>query len=196
MPIELEEMLLEWFILLVLFVASVIYLINMGNSSNKALEKFQEWLKQKDVSRGNSKNLIHLSGHPYLGTNETVALCITNHNTIFFCHRRPKEYSEKLEGPEIPISDLTRYEVKTETEIQRDVTLTRLVALGIFAFALKKEKKVEEQFLILSYNQSGVEVTCVFKQAHISVHLGGIISTLNRMKIESTGTGKITTPQF
>ena len=63
-----------------------------------------------------------------------------------------KEYGDVISKSsnkisKIPINNLIRYELKTESEIQKDVTLTRLLALGIFAFGAKKKLTI----LILYY---------------------------------------------
>jgi hypothetical protein len=105
-------------------------------------------------------------------------LQIRNNNTVRF-------YKENTDaGGEIPINQITRYEIKTESEIQKDVTLTRLLALGIFAFGLKKKTEINNSYLILSYVQNNVPIDCIFKNAINNQQLGNIISTLNRLKIE------------
>lgn len=70
----------------------------------------------------------------------------------------------------IPISQIMKSELKTEEQISKDVTLTRLVALGIFAFGLKK-KRIEKQFyLIITYIDAGIENT-------IAVETNAVAST-------------------
>lgn len=124
------------------------------------------------------KTIYHLNGHPYLKENDLVDFQIKNNNTIYF---RKENVNT---GLEIPVLDLLKYEVKTESEIRHDVTLGRLLVLGIFAFGVKKKSKVEEQFLIISYIQNGVEVQCIFKQSSENQKLGDIVSTLNKLRIE------------
>jgi hypothetical protein len=156
--------------------------VTIGRKKSK---EFDEQFKQKTEQRLKEQNvlmeydLIHLNGHPYLKTNDEILFQIRNNNTIYF-------YKENINtGNEIPISQLIRYEVKTETEISKDVTLTRLLTLGIFAFGVKKQTKTEEQYLILSYTQKGVEVNCLFKRWYQGTQLGEIISTITRLKIEN-----------
>lgn len=154
--------------------------------AKKRLQTIEDEYKKNGVISTNF--LIHLNGHPYLQPNDVVTVQIrSKNNTIYFENQNINTKTHKktdFTGNEVPISQLTKYEVKTETEIRRDVTLTRLVALGIFAFGVKKKTETNTQYLILSYMDSGVEVTCVFKQMQIGVDLGSIISNLNRLKIE------------
>jgi len=122
--------------------------------------------------------VIHLNGHPSLKEDDPIFFQIRNNNTIYI-------YKESANiGVEIPISNLTKYEVKTESEIRHDVTLGRLLTLGIFAFGVKKKSKIEEQFLLLSYVQNNIKIDCLFKQSSDNQKLGNIISTINRLRIE------------
>lgn len=167
-------------ILLIIVLIFVILLIMAITSVIKEhpqkVQEYNERLQQQNVLSETS--LIHLGGHPYLQANDKIRFQIRNNNTIYFY----KESSDN--GEEIPISQLTRYEVKTESEIHKDVTLTRLLALGIFAFAVKKKTKIEEQYLILSYIQNGIEVNCILKRDNQQAQLGNVISTLNRLRIK------------
>ncbi len=66
-------------------------------------------------------------------------------------------------GVRISKEDLMGIQEKTEEQISKDVTLTRLLAFGIFAFGMKKKRKSTTKYLILSYMDSGQEITAVFK---------------------------------
>jgi hypothetical protein len=133
----------------------------------------------------------HIAGHPYLSQNDKLLLQVRTNNTInlipansITAMRLMKEKIDINTGIEIPINQITRYEIKTESEIQKDVTLTRLLALGIFAFGLKKKTEINNSYLILSYVQNNVPIDCIFKNAVNNQQLGNIISTINRLKIE------------
>jgi len=138
------------------------------------------YLNQKDKQEGILLKLylIHLGGHPYLQSNDNIILQIKNDNNIYI-----KKFQNKTISV-IPINKITRYELKTQSEIQKDVTLTRLLALGIFAFGLKKKTEINNSYLILSYIQNNVPIDCIFKNAINNQQLGNVISTLNRLKIE------------
>lgn len=52
---------------------------------------------------------------------------------------------------------------KTEDQISKDVTLTRLLAFGIFAFGMKKKRRNTEKYLILSYMEGHQQMAAVFR---------------------------------
>ncbi|MFA5248820.1 MAG: hypothetical protein WC415_06455 [Patescibacteria group bacterium] len=150
----------------------IITIINLP----KEKKQYQERIEQQNVL--SETTLYHLGGHPYLQVNDKIFFQIRNNNTIYF-------YKENTDtGKEISISELLKYEIKTESQISKDVTLTRLLALGIFAFGVKKQTKIEEQYLILSYIQNGIEINCIFKRFNQETQLGDIVSTITRLKIE------------
>jgi len=171
-------------------VIGIAVIIIFGREDPKEFQKRVKYYEDLEKNNGNiySTFLIHLNGHPYLQPNDVITLQIRINNSIYIENKNLNTKTHKktdFTGNEIPISQLTRYEVKTETEIRRDVTLTRLVVLGIFAFGVKKKTETNTQYLILTYIDNGVDVTCVFKQVNASQELGEIISNINRLKIES-----------
>jgi len=160
----------------IMLIAVIIILIYAFNDILKNEQKLKERHIQENIIL--EKTIIHLNGHPYLKENDIIQFQIKNNNTIYFCKENINT------GMEISISNLLKYEVKTKSEIKHDVTLTRLLTLGIFAFGVKKKSKIEEQFLIISYTQNNIEIQCVFKQCDKNQQLGDIVSTINRLKIE------------
>jgi len=155
----------------------LIAMISAIKNIPKEKQKYQNRIKNQNILSETA--LYHMGGHPYLQSNDTVLFQIRNNNTIYF-------YKGNTDtGKEIPISDLTRYEIKSESQISKDVTLTRLLTLGIFAFGVKKQTKIEEQFLILSYIQNNVVIDCMFRRKYPDTQIGDIISTITRLKIES-----------
>ena len=164
-------------ILSIIFIFMLIAMISAIKDIPKEKQKYQNRIKNQNILSETA--VYHLGGHPYLQVNDTVLFQIRNNNTIYF-------YKENTDtGKEIPISELTRYEIKSESQISKDVTLTRLLALGIFAFGVKKQTKIEEQFLILSYIKNNVVIDCMFKRKYPNTQIGDIVSTITRLKIKS-----------
>ena len=120
----------------IMLIAVIVILTYVFNDISKNEQKLKERHIQENVM--SEKTIIHLNGHPYLKENDIIQFQIKNNNTIYF---RKENINT---GMEIPISNLLKYEVKTESEIRHDVTLTRLLTLGIFAFGVKKKNKIEE----------------------------------------------------
>lgn len=165
-------------LILTIIIIYLILVLTVGRKGTKnQMENYLNDLKKRNVI--SEYRITHLTGHPYLKTNDILKFQIKTNNSIHF-------FKENINtGEEIPLSEIIRYEVKTETEIQKDVTLTRLLTLGIFAFGIKKTTKIEEQFFILSYMQNKIEITCIFKQSYKYQNLHEIVSTLNRLRIKN-----------
>ena len=62
----------------------------------------------------------------------------------------------------ISYEEIKNIQFKTESEVQSDVTLTRMVAFGVYALAMKKKKKVVTNYLILNCEHSGMKYSMAF----------------------------------
>lgn len=66
----------------------------------------------------------------------------------------------------IPFSDIKKVKMRTQQQIESNVTLTRLLAFGMYAFAMKKKQKVFTNYCVLECEASGLEYTVVFGGEH------------------------------
>jgi hypothetical protein len=57
------------------------------------------------------------------------------------------------------VSDVS---LKTDEQISKDVTITRLLLLNIFAFGLKKKTKTTTYNLVIEYSYNGIQTAAVF----------------------------------
>ena len=171
-----------------LFILAVIIIVVGFCVSVKIQYDNQKYMKEQGILC--DIPIIHVAGHPYLSHDDKLNIQIDKNTVCLIpkssitAMRLVKENIDVKTGIEIPISQITRYELKTESEIQKDVTLTRLLALGVLAFGLKKKTEINNTYLILSYVQNNVPIDCIFKNTVNNQQLGNIISTLNRLKIE------------
>lgn len=62
----------------------------------------------------------------------------------------------------VPYEEIKDVQFKTESEIQSDVTLTRMIAFGVHALAMKKKKKVVINYLILDCEKNGMKYSMAF----------------------------------
>lgn len=62
----------------------------------------------------------------------------------------------------IPIESIRDVSLKSEEQISKDVTLTRLFLLGIFAFGAKKKTKQVTNYLVIEYESGGVTCSGIF----------------------------------
>lgn len=135
---------------------------------NKQMEQSQKIVKGiksggKDIWRGTCK---YLGGHPDIKGQGEGSLKIKS-SGIFF--------NKGLQQFYIPITDVIKVEGKTEEQISKDVTLTRLIALGIFAFGLKKKRIDKYTYLIITYSDCEIENTIIFESDEAQTISGSII---------------------
>lgn len=62
----------------------------------------------------------------------------------------------------IPFSAIKDISLKSEEQISKDVTLTRLFLLGIFAFGAKKKTRQITNYLVIEYESDGVSCSGIF----------------------------------
>lgn len=63
----------------------------------------------------------------------------------------------------IPFTAIKKIDLKSKQQIEKDVTLTRFLAFGFYALAMKKERKTVHQFLTIEVCEvDGMEYTLLF----------------------------------
>ena len=62
----------------------------------------------------------------------------------------------------IPYEAITSVSMKTDEQISKDVTLTRLLLLGVFAFGAKKKSKEVTNCLVIDYDCGGLPTSAIF----------------------------------
>lgn len=60
-------------------------------------------------------------------------------------------------------TDIIDFDGKLESEIKSDVTLSRLLVMGVFAFGAKKKTTVIKRFIIITYNDSDKECKVILQ---------------------------------
>ena len=63
----------------------------------------------------------------------------------------------------ILFKDMIDIEGMSETQMSKDVTLTRLLLVGVFAFGLKKTTESTRMFFTITYNELGRERKVIFE---------------------------------
>lgn len=148
--------------------------VNLQNKENQLLKK--EGVLSKYI-------VHHLGGHPYIGNDKPVLLAIKNNNTICFIKNLAKQ---EYFGKPISFNNIKDFSIKTEVELKKDITFTRLITLGVFAFAFKKKTEINNSYLTLSYFENEIEINCLFKNSIGNKQLGNLISDYSRARLEST----------
>lgn len=125
--------------------------------SREEKEKFKELIKSGGKPYASAYG-EYGGGHPELDRNCSGTITV-NRLGVFFSSLYGQFF--------IPVENITKAEYKNEEQISKDVTLTRLLAFGIFAFGLKKKRKDETFYYVLSYKEKGIDNTIVFKVSKV-----------------------------
>lgn len=70
----------------------------------------------------------------------------------------------------IPYDDIRSMSALTEEQISRDVTMARLLLIGVFAFAAKKKRVDKTPYLTIDCVVDGVETSVIFKDPDAHKH--------------------------
>lgn len=62
----------------------------------------------------------------------------------------------------IPYENIIDVQLQTEEQVSKDVTLTRLLLIGVFAFGAKKTTKTTKYCLVVEYSKDGIQTKGVF----------------------------------
>ncbi len=70
----------------------------------------------------------------------------------------------------IPFEDIRSMSALTEEQISRNVTLTRFLLIGVFAFAAQKKRVDKTPYLTIDCVVNGVETSVIFKDPDAHKH--------------------------
>ena len=105
----------------------------------------QERRKELGLLDDVSIKLEYKGGHPALKKEKDCTLKITNEDITI---------SYGISQGKIDFSSITGMHYETAEQISRRVTATRLLTLGVFAFAFKKKKKDSEKYLTVEFTNN------------------------------------------
>lgn len=92
----------------------------------------------------------------------------------------------------IPIENIINAEHVDDTQISKDVTLTRLLLVGIFAFGLKKKRKEEHHFIVIKHSDLGMECKLIFEHKKAPQCIAAIMQAKQLMGVSSNKPKTIT----
>lgn len=116
---------------------------------------------QKDKSNG---GLLFIQSGEYLGGlddtegGKSVTIKVYKTNTLHLNFGK-LGMDEKI----ILLKDIKDIGIKSDIEIQKEISLGRLVAFGIFALGMKKQKTKVENYTIIKYNDGKKEQNIILK---------------------------------
>lgn len=126
----------------------------------KEQQRVQQAEREEEAARRgpelDSLSAEYVGGHPDLTRQESVRVHV--HERILLL-RRP--LSPDIE---IPIADISSVEMKTEEQISKDVTLTRMLLVGVWAFALRKKRVDHNEYIVIAFTDDvGLEHRSVLR---------------------------------
>ncbi len=111
----------------------------------------------------------YITGHPSINNTQLVL--------IDPCENEFKIYSDESENiggninflGSIPCKNIKNIKIEDATTMEKRVTLTRMVAFGLFAFALKKNEKKEVAYLSIEWNDGRFDHETIFESSFLSL---------------------------
>ena len=100
-----------------------------------------------------SIKLEYKGGHPDLKKEKDCTMKITNDDLTI---------SYGISQGKIDFSSITGIHYETAEQISRRITATRLLTLGVFAFAFKKKKKDSQKYLTIKFTVNDMECAALF----------------------------------
>lgn len=113
------------------------------------------------------KHLTYKGGHPSL-TSEKDCFIIANNSSITI--------KIGSASATIPINQISGCRMETQDQLERRITATRLLAIGVFALAFKKKKINTEKYLTIDFSDNnGISNTVLFSgkgvpKAHSAIY--------------------------
>lgn len=135
----------------------------LSEFANKAKDTVKEGIEEAKAEQERRKELGLLNdvtikldykgGHPSLSKEKECSLKITNENLSI---------SYGFSSATIDFENVSAINYETAEQISRRITATRLLTLGVFAFAFKKKKKDNEKYLTVEFIENDIESAVLF----------------------------------
>jgi len=145
-------------IVIILFIILVIY-------GSKQLKENEKLMTEKGYDI--SKRIItgkYIAGHPNLDESIQITTVFPKDDSLVIMEESKVNISvEKAERATIEKSAIKNILVEDQSTIEKRVTVGRLLAVGVFAFALKKKKKNEIAFITIEWNDGKFDHETIFE---------------------------------
>jgi cytochrome oxidase Cu insertion factor (SCO1/SenC/PrrC family) len=63
----------------------------------------------------------------------------------------------------ISVSNINNIKIKSDIQMQNDVTLGRLLTVGVLAFGMKKKKTIVNNYVVLNYDNNGKDENIILQ---------------------------------
>jgi hypothetical protein len=165
---------MEYAIGIPLMIAAVIYLIVKDKQKKK---NKQDFLQSEGFNASEQINAgKYIGGHPDMDQPvQNVSLFFKGDELLLYCIYPTTHNAEKVGT--IKKDSIKSIVVEDATTVEKRVTVGRLLAVGVFAFAMKKTEKHELAYMIISWNDGKFEHETIFE-----VIGGGAIEHANTVR--------------
>lgn len=166
---------MDWIqiITLIIFIfafLALIFWIQRGFKKIKNIDNtFEETLKFKGIDFSSRINLgTYINGHPDLDDMITHVFSFTHENSLILYAKQYKN-SANIETAyfaclaEIPFENITDITIEDNSSIEQKVTLGRVLLVGVFALAWKKDKKKQQAFVNIQWTDGKFQHQTLFR---------------------------------
>lgn len=154
---------MTWFAIIGIVVVLFIFISAISGSDQE--KKNKEKLKEMGINPEDKINMgKYVAGHPDIDESieKVVIYSIEKTLQIFF-----QESDTLISMPEkrgaIEINMIQDITIEDATTIEKNVSIKRMLLVGVFAFAWKKKKKNELAYLVVKWNDGKFEHETIFE---------------------------------
>lgn len=134
-------------------------------------------IKSDKTSLPTTFSLVYKGGHPKLNKEKKCNLVITDSGININCGFNGNAF--------VSFEQITGIHYETSEQIEKRITATRLLTLGVFALAFKKKKKNTEKYLTIDYTDNGLDNTILFNGPNSQVAHSEAFNRLSSFKSTS-----------
>ncbi len=146
---------------LLAFISIVIFLIICAMGAGMDVEKSHgeietNVIKKVDVNDPSAK---YIGGFPDVAGGKKASIVVKEDEIKIIIHGLTGENIFK----NIPMDIIANAEIKSETQITKEVGLGKLIIFGVLAFAMKNEKNTVRNYLVINCIENGEKRDLVFE---------------------------------
>lgn len=148
-----------WLIIILLIIVFTISIISGIKSSSITQDK----LKSKGLSFTDLIKMgSYTGGHPHIDKEINPCIIYKKESDFLLCQQ-----SSTFEMPSdpigiIPLQSITNISLEDASSIEKKITLGRVLLVGVFALAWKKNKKNEIAYIAIDWNDGRFEHSTIF----------------------------------
>ena len=164
---------MTWIIVIAIFVLIIFWGQNAGKKVANIEDAFNKDLNAKGIDIS-SKIILgtYVGGHPDLDNMTTHVFSFKHENSLTLyakLYKKPGNietvYFDHLAN--IPIDRISDITIEDISSVEKKVTLGRVLLVGVFALAWKKDKKKQQAFVNIKWNDEKFQHQTLFRFENI-----------------------------